>query len=304
MAYRANYSGETRSPPQQYDDTPYNPYDNEPAHPTYDQAGYGYDSGTYGGYRDDPTPVASKERDRSVFEADEAVPPPRGPKNSRNLRNWRSESQGNLWTRGSGVWCFGRFFCCTIMIFLFLAISVIISLALWIRPPNVVVNEPTISSTNPVNLTSNGLTVNLDVNVSVSNPNYLSVNLKTVTADLFYPLSGNETAIGSGTAKNIDFRSDKQTNFTLPIALQYNMTNDPGFKILISLAGKCGIIPGQASSDITVDYKIILDMRVLLIPVKPTINSNFNFACPLSASEIGDLLKSAGLDLSGLGGLL
>ena len=36
----------------------------------------------------------------------------------RNMRQWRTEYQGKLWTKGSRAGCIGRFFCCTIMIFL------------------------------------------------------------------------------------------------------------------------------------------------------------------------------------------
>lgn len=49
---------------------------------------------------------------------------------SRNIRQWRYDHQGNLWTRGSRAGCFGRFFCCTIMIVVFLVISILLSLAL------------------------------------------------------------------------------------------------------------------------------------------------------------------------------
>lgn len=46
------------------------------------------------------------------------------------MRQWRYEHQGKMWTKGSRARCFGRFFCCTIMIFLFLLISIVLSLAL------------------------------------------------------------------------------------------------------------------------------------------------------------------------------
>lgn len=54
----------------------------------------------------------------------------RAPRTSRSMRRWRYEHQGNLWTKGGRGRCFGRFFCCTIMIFVFLLVSIILSLAL------------------------------------------------------------------------------------------------------------------------------------------------------------------------------
>lgn len=85
---------------------------------------------------------------------------------SRKMRQWRYDHQGNLWTRGSRVRCCGRFFCCTIMIAVFLIVSIILSMALvspvltitmiinrlrgllyqWIRPPNVVIGNPVLST--------------------------------------------------------------------------------------------------------------------------------------------------------------
>lgn len=106
---------------------------------------------------------------------------------------------------------------------------------------------------------------------SVNNPNYFSVDLSEIKAEvrrfmytsympddmlsqLFYPL--NNTPIGGGEMNKIDFRSHTQTNFTFPMALQYNISADPGFNILIDLAKKCGIVPGTSASDVTVNYKI------------------------------------------------
>lgn len=46
------------------------------------------------------------------------------------MRKWRYEHQGDMWMRGGRASCFGRFFCCTVMIFLFLVVSIVLSLAL------------------------------------------------------------------------------------------------------------------------------------------------------------------------------
>lgn len=46
------------------------------------------------------------------------------------MRKWRYDHQGNLWSAGSRGRCIGRFFCCTVMIFVFVLLSIILSLAL------------------------------------------------------------------------------------------------------------------------------------------------------------------------------
>ncbi|KAH9951238.1 hypothetical protein B0H21DRAFT_718000 [Amylocystis lapponica] len=305
MAYRRN---SPQYPPQQYPDngvsSDFNPYNEQQPHQTYEQAGYGYENAGagYGGYRDDPVPP-TKERERSTFDGDDIPARPTGPKTSRNLRRWRTDHQGDLWTRGSRGRCIGRFFCCTIMIFVFLVISILLSLALWIKPPNVIISQPTFNTSgSPFQASADGFTVNLDVAVSINNPNYFSVDFSEITASLFYP--PNNTAIGGGSANNIDFKSNKETNFTLPLALQYNITADPNHAVLLSLADKCGIIPGTSASSITIDYKLKLGIKVLFIPIKPVISSSFTFPCPITGSDIADLLKAAGLNLGSLGGLL
>lgn len=61
MAYYDEYNSRNQRtsypPPQQYSDqadASFNPYDNAQPHQTYEQAGYGYQDNSYGGYRDDP----------------------------------------------------------------------------------------------------------------------------------------------------------------------------------------------------------------------------------------------------------
>ncbi|TFY64869.1 hypothetical protein EVJ58_g2336 [Rhodofomes roseus] len=305
MAYQNAY-GQQQYPPAQYDD--YNPYAAAAAQPhrTYDQGGYNYDSGGYnqGGYTDDPSGV-NKERDRSVFErdADEAYSnKPSGPKTSRNMRRWRLEHSEGLWTRGGALATFGRFFCCTIMIAVFLIISIVLSLVLWVRPPSILIGTPSLNSSSPVSVQNSALVIGLDVNASVHNPNYFSVELTDLQLDLFYPI--NNTAVGGGSLKNVDFKTDETTNVTFPLDLKYNITGSSSTSVLVDLANKCGVIPGSSKSDITINYKATVGVRILAVSVKPTISNSFTFECPIDSSELEQLLEEAGISLSDLGSLL
>jgi hypothetical protein len=55
----------------------------------------------------------------------------------KSFKSWRAEGQENLWTRGSCTRACGRFFCCTVMITVFLIISILLSLALVRSRPSV-----------------------------------------------------------------------------------------------------------------------------------------------------------------------
>ncbi|KAH8107069.1 hypothetical protein BXZ70DRAFT_916248 [Cristinia sonorae] len=273
----------------------YNPYDNAQPHQSYDQSGY-HDAAAYGGgYRDEPI-NRNKERERSVFEDTPDVSHKEA-KTAKALRQWRYEHQGNLWKRGGGARCCGRFFCCTIMIFVFLFLSIVLSLALWIKPPNVIVDTPVLrdnGSGSPVQLTADGegLIVNLGINVSVSNPNYFSVMFNSLKADIFYPL--NNTHIGNSSLKDINIKSNEVTNFTVPIQFNYDIGQDPKLTIIEDIASRCGF-GGNGVSQLTVDYKIKVDFTALFIPIKPTISNSATFACPFTKEDIDELLKSVGL---------
>ena len=71
---------------------------------------------------------------------------------------------------------------------------------------------------------------------------------------IFYPI--NETHVGGGSVKNVDIKSNQETNFTLPFTFNYTETIDPNFNILEDLAGRCGFISGTPKSQLAIDYKI------------------------------------------------
>lgn len=156
-------------PNAQYNDSydtygDYNAYNNQHPHQTYEQGGYNQYTGVTG-YPDDadrgtPSPESvppvppSKETygNTTAYEHDDQVTQvrPRGKLPSscvvprvrphrpivdawhrqKSFKGWRAEGQENLWTRGSRTRTCGRFFCCTVMITVFLIISILLSLAL------------------------------------------------------------------------------------------------------------------------------------------------------------------------------
>ncbi|EIN07222.1 hypothetical protein PUNSTDRAFT_53598 [Punctularia strigosozonata HHB-11173 SS5] len=291
-------------------------YNNYEPHRTYDQGFDPYRDA--GGYRDEPSGLdqsgyvgnAPAKKETSVFEKDEPFSAPRstsvrrkGSRSAATIRTWRYEHQeSNMWTAGSRGRCFGRFLCCSLMTFVFLLVSIVLALALWVRPPSVTIGQlSTITNGSAIQLSSDGLTVNLNVNISVDNPNFFSVAFKKINVDLHYPI--NNTDVGGGSKKNIDFEAHSNKTFDFPISLEYTLADDPNSAILADLATKCGFI-GGSKSDITVDYDITLGLRILFITVSPQISNSFSFACPLDESDLSGLLKDAGIDISSLSSIL
>jgi hypothetical protein len=165
---------------------------------------------------------------------------------------------------------------------------------LWIRPPNIIVGSGD-NSTSPavaqgVNLLSDGFQVNMDLPIQVNNPNYFSVTLTRVYAQIFYPI--NNTLVGNGTVNNVKLPSGSTTNFTFPFALVYTESIDPNLSILRDIASKC---IGSSKADLTVHYKLTVGVRVFFVTISPTISNSLSFTCPIDASVLEGLLKSLGL---------
>ncbi|KAJ3505356.1 hypothetical protein NLJ89_g7459 [Agrocybe chaxingu] len=169
---------------------------------------------------------------------------------------------------------------------------IVLSLALWIRPPSIKIGEVETMTTNgsPIQQITNGIQINFGVDISVNNPNYFSVDFKKIQAEIFYPI--DDTPVGGGTASEIVIKSNAQTNFTFPFSLVYTSTEDPQSRVILDIAQKCGVI-GGARSQLTVDYKITLDIRILLVTISPVISNSFRFDCPLQASDISKFLGGA-----------
>jgi LEA14-like dessication related protein len=170
---------------------------------------------------------------------------------------------------------------------LFLIISIVLTLLLWVRPPNIVIGDVRApSSGSEIQLTTDGLDINLGVDIAVENPNYFAVSFKKIQANIFYPI--NNTAIGGGSQTDITFHSHSQTNFTFPFTISYKKSLDPSDQILADIATKCGFINGNRSQ-IKVNYKITLGLRIIFITISPVVSNSLSFDCPLSEDQIASL---------------
>ncbi|KAI1795906.1 hypothetical protein LXA43DRAFT_1164044 [Ganoderma leucocontextum] len=264
---------------QQYQDPPFNPYEVQQQH-----ASGGYTNGT-GGHTYGDYDGRSKEeavRPASGYDNDDVTLQPMGEKTPGNMRQWRKDYQGNLWTKGSRASCCGRFFCCTLMIFILLLISVVLTIALtafqYLRPPNIIVGEPTVDVSS-VSINSSSVSIGLPVAISVNNPNFFTVELYKLDASVIYPI--NSTQVGSGHMTDIKFQDHTQTNFTFPVTIEYNAANDPSGAVITDLAKHCGIDPNTAASDITVTVNIKIGVKIMLVPFTTSLSQQASFACPL-----------------------
>lgn len=61
--------------------------------------------------------------------------------------------------------------------------------------------------------------------------------------------------MGGGEARNIEFKSGEQTNFTFPFALAYRAADDPGSAVFADLGQKCGFGDSRRQN-IVINYKL------------------------------------------------
>ncbi|KAJ3520684.1 hypothetical protein NMY22_g12642 [Coprinellus aureogranulatus] len=237
-----------------------------------------------------PPPLPSGAATASPMPGFPKIPQsPYGRKTAKNLKAYRYDARGALWSKGSRARCCGRFFCCTIMLAVLVIVSIVLSLALWIRPPAVTIGDVITHNTTGSLSGADGLTINLSVNISVNNPNYFTVDFRRIKAEIFYPI--NDVPMGGGEAENIEIKSRELTEFTFPFALRYRSSDDPENKVFVDLGSKCGI-GGGPRSDITVKYKITVGIRFLVVVVSPVIQNTFRFACP-SGLSVGGLISGS-----------
>ncbi|KAH9981041.1 hypothetical protein BGW80DRAFT_1268067 [Lactifluus volemus] len=283
----AQYGGENQQHETYNEPPPFNPYSLHRPQESYDQNHY---SQPYTDEPSNPLPqaqpvqsLAPVNKEASAFSPDEFAPPSRKDPSARNLRAWRYEQGRPLWTRGSRPGCFCRFFFCTFFITLFLIVGIVLSLALWIRPPDIIVGSINGSSSvvaQGATVLNDGIEVNLGLPVEVVNPNYFSAKLTNVHADIIYPI--NNTLIGNGTLKNVDLPSHTTTTFTFPFSLHYTEAIDPNRAILEDLIAKCG----GSQKDLTITYKLTVGVKVFFITVSPTISNPISFPCPIPESTL------------------
>ncbi|ORY34783.1 hypothetical protein BCR39DRAFT_514697 [Naematelia encephala] len=213
-------------------------------------------------------------------------PPPRS---TGILRMWRKDERGEQWFRGGGLRATLRIFGCCLTITIIMLVSIVLAIALYVRPPNVTLQSVNLGN-SPVTLTTDGLTVSFNVTISAANPNWFSVDFNEIKATAFYP-GNNTNSFGGGTLYNVDFQGYNQYTFDFPFTLNYTTAADPNRVVLNDLISKCGILSG-VKSDITVDYDLLLKLKVLGVSISPTVSGSASFECPITESDLEGIIGS------------
>lgn len=189
-----------------------------------------------------------------------------------------------------------------------LVVSIICLLALFVRPPNIAISGIGVPSQNGVNYQNGAFSFNVSIDISVSNPNSISANIKKLQATA-YDSEDQSTALGHGLVTDQAIRANANTTVEFPFQIKYNQSEDPNGSLIRNIASDCRLdLTGGSSigsGDLSFLFKIEVDVEVLSITVPVNFNRNVSFPCPLSGVNLQNILSGLGSVLGnalGVGG--
>ncbi|KAK0549956.1 hypothetical protein OC846_003872 [Tilletia horrida] len=181
---------------------------------------------------------------------------------------------------------------CILLIGIIIALSAILLIITFARPPNVGIGAITANSTVP-DLGATSLGFNVSVDITVSNPNDITATLTQLTATAYDSVSP-KTPIGSGKVTDIKIGTHANTTFVLPFQIAYDSTKDPNRALITDLATKCGWLSGGSPGKLNFTFNVDAHLSVLSLAIPFSFSVSPDFTCPISASTLSKVLGSAG----------
>ncbi|CAO3600123.1 unnamed protein product [Absidia cylindrospora] len=189
-----------------------------------------------------------------------------------------------MWTR-----CICCFLLFAIVVF---AIAAGILAALF-QMPTVTFNGPTddpnglprFQNLPASNNASGAFNINLGLNFTIVNPNLEGLIFEKIKAIAYYPIQPDRP-LGGGNMTNLRINPAATTQFIFPFQIHYDPSVDPGYAILFDMMTKCGLLGVPQKQDITVNYDLKPTVRVIGVPVSPTIRQSASFPCPIQGGQL------------------
>ncbi|KAI7849128.1 hypothetical protein BDC45DRAFT_292671 [Circinella umbellata] len=123
---------------------------------------------------------------------------------------------------------------------------------------------------------------NLGLVVNVQNPNVLPIFLSEMKATANLPEEdGSQAYLGHGYLDSEKIPTNSDYNFTYPFSIEYDTQSSQSQVMLNTLMEKCGLYGGDAQ-DITVNYSINVNARVLFVKLNLDLGGSATFGCPLT----------------------
>ncbi|KAI9254437.1 hypothetical protein BDA99DRAFT_518403 [Phascolomyces articulosus] len=195
------------------------------------------------------------------------------------------------------IWA--RYILWFIIIAIIICVVVIGGLAGSFKMPTVNVLDVTAypgDNTSQITFDGQKFMFNLGLIVNVDNPNVLPIFLSDMNAKANIPVEdGTSAYLGHGYLDKEKIPTNSNYNFTYPFSIEYDTQSTQSQVMLNTLMTKCGLMGGEAQ-DITVDYSINVNARVLFVKLNLDLGGSATFGCPLTN---GGLPGLGGMSLDG-----
>ncbi|WFD41424.1 hypothetical protein MPSI1_000051 [Malassezia psittaci] len=175
---------------------------------------------------------------------------------------------------------------------LIVALSVVMLIVLFIRPPNIGLqglNLP--NSTSQIQIQDESFTVNASLVAVVSNPNYISASVNNLTA-IAYDSNARVTSIGNCSVPHRTIQARANTTVTVPCELNYNLQQDKNLTIIRDLVRRCGLIQSSSKQSLQILLNTHLTIQVLAFHIPITVSPTVSVDCPITKQEVKELLGS------------
>ncbi|WFC97344.1 hypothetical protein MYAM1_000054 [Malassezia yamatoensis] len=188
---------------------------------------------------------------------------------------------------------------------LIVALSVVMLIVLFIRPPNIGLQGLSLpNSASQIQIQQESFTVNASLNAVVSNPNYISAEINNLTA-IAYDSNARITSIGNCSVPHRTIQAQSNTNVTVPCELNYNLQQDKNLTIIRDLINRCGLLQSSTKQSLQILLDTHLSIRVLAFHIPISVSPTVSVDCPITKQEVKQLLGSHSdiLQQLGLGSL-
>ena len=167
-----------------------------------------------------------------------------------------------------------------------IALTVILLIFLFVRPPNLGLTGVDVpESPDAIHYDEGMFSFDVPIHAIISNPNRVAIKVDKFSAYMF-DSEDQRTSIGNCTHPNLKLAAEKNTSFTLPCGVHYDVNKDKDHSILRDLAQKCGITKGSTQSNIDLLLQVHLTVRFIGFFVKLSFSPTISFKCPLDRQRV------------------
>ncbi|KAL9932925.1 hypothetical protein V8E36_008180 [Tilletia maclaganii] len=204
---------------------------------------------------------------------------------------WTQADRTAFSRRSAGAKVF-RSILCVLLVGLIIALSAVLLLITFVRPPNAAVGAISSNETIPA-LGRTSLQFNMSIDITVSNPNAISATISSLDAT-GYDLVKPDVAVGTGRIADVRIAPKSNTTFSMPFQVNYDASNDGDRTIIHDIATKCGWLPGTSVSPLSFRFDIKTHLSVLSLGIPFSFSVSPTFTCPIPASAIQSIVGSVG----------